>query len=96
MTPIALSQLARLLVPRLINAAGGLLVKFLLAVLRWYCSLSLTAMFFVTAIFGALAIAVLPSLGINGAGATLEHGLSSVLVAWLLIVIIFGVIRSPR
>jgi hypothetical protein len=84
-------------IAHLIKSIPDYALKALGAFFRWYSRLGLFAMFITTTIIGAAAISILGSMGFRSAELTkLQHVALGILVAWLLIVLIVGMIRPGR
>jgi hypothetical protein len=97
MSSTAASRFAREVLAKLLGSLPDYTIKAIGAFLRWYWRLGMLPMFLVTAVMGAATLSVLPTI-IPSETARLQaqHTVGALLVAWVLIVLIVGVIRPGR
>ena len=79
----------------LVRRGPHLALASLRAVARWYFGLGMVAMFLVAAVAGGIVLSPLPTLpGPAGSSQGLSHLASACLGLWLLVVILWGMLRA--
>jgi hypothetical protein len=97
MNYLTVARVAREVISKIVVSVPDYIIKGLGAFLRWYWQLGTVAMFIVAAIIGAVAISALPMvISSPNVQASVQRTFETILVAWLLLVLLVGIIRPGR